>query len=195
MARTKSGDKPLAIRNATIDEVAEVGSTAVSVNKIAKRANLSVGTLYRYHATKDDLMIWVFKKVKSDIHDAMMSAASEKVGANDRLRAMWFGLVRYGFAAPKDFIFVEMIGAEIRNELSGDPDLEQMQSDVLAEIQAGIDQRVLVEAPVKTLEIILASPAITIARRASLSGVTMDDSELNSVFDLVLRGITRSQPD
>lgn len=76
MARTKSGDKPKVIRAATIGEVAEVGSTAVSVNKIARRANLSVGTLYRYHETKDDLLFWVFKQVKIDIHDAMMAAGA-----------------------------------------------------------------------------------------------------------------------
>lgn len=191
MARTKSGDKPTAIRVATIAEVAEVGSTSVSVNKIAKRADLSVGTLYRYHETKDDLLFWVFKQVKSDIHDAMMAAARGKVGAAERLRAMWFALVEYGFAAPKDFLFAEMVSAEIRDAFQGDFMLDQMVSEVLAEIQAGIDSQVLVHAPVKTLEIILASPAITLARRASIGGVQMEKHELDRVFDLVWRGIAQ----
>jgi len=193
LARTKSGDKPNAIRSATIGEVAAIGSTAVSVNKIAKRANLSVGTLYRYHKTKDDLLFWVFQQVKADIHETIMSAAHENTGAASRLREMWFALVDYGFAAPKDFIFVEMMSAEIRDAFRGNPALEQMQGEVLAEIQAGIDQRVLVDAPVKTIEIILASPAITIARRASLSGVQLESHELQLVFDLVWRGIAHPE--
>ncbi|MCV6825670.1 MULTISPECIES: TetR/AcrR family transcriptional regulator [Halocynthiibacter] len=194
MVRTKSGDKPKAIRAATIGEVAEVGSTAVSVNKIAKRADLSVGTLYRYHATKDDLLFWVFKQVKSDIHDAMMTAARGKDGAAQRLRAMWFALVEYGFAAPRDFLFAEMMSAEIRDGFQEDLVLKQMQSEVLAEIQAGIDSEVLVHAPVRTLEIILASPAITLARRASIAGVEMEKRELDRVFDLVWRGIAQVEP-
>ncbi len=195
LARTKSGDKPKAIRAATIKEVAEVGSTAVSVNKIAKRAELSVGTLYRYHETKDDLLFWVFKQVKSDIHDAMMTAAREKDGAKGRLRAMWFALVEYGFSAPKDFLFAEMMSAEIRDTFHGDLVLEQIGIEVLAEIQAGIDSQVLVQAPAKTLEIILASPAITLARWASIGGGQMEKRELDCVFDLVWRGIARVEPN
>lgn len=194
MARTKSGDKPQAIRDATIGEVAEIGSTAVSVNKIAKRANLSVGTLYRYHKTKDDLLFWVFKQAKADIHEAMMSAARTKDGAKERIRAMWFALVDYGFAVPKDFLFVEMMSAETRDEFLSDPTLEEMQREVLSEIHAGIDQQVLVKVPEKTIEIILASPAITLARRASLSGTQLEGGELGRIFDLVWRGIALSEP-
>ncbi len=194
MARTKSGDKPNALRAATIGEVAKVGSTAVSVNKIAKRANLSVGTLYRYHEAKDDLLFWVFKQVKSDVHDAMMTAAHEKDGAAERLRAMWFALVEYGFAAPHDFLFAEMMSAELRGAFQRDLVLEKIEHEVLAEIQAGIDSQVLVHAPVKTLETILASPAITLARRASISGVQMEKHELDRVFDLVWRGIAQVGP-
>ncbi|MCF3593878.1 TetR/AcrR family transcriptional regulator [Rhodobacteraceae bacterium LMO-12] len=195
MARTKSGDKPKAIRAATIEEVAKVGSTAVSVNKIAKRAKLSVGTLYRYHETKDDLLFWVYKQVKSDIHDAMMTAAREKDGATERLRAMWFALVEYGLTVPKDFQFTEMMSAEIRTAFQEDMLLNKMGSEILAEIQMGIDSQVLVQAPVKTLEIILASPAITLARRASTGGAQMERCELNRVFDLVWRGIARVEPN
>lgn len=195
MARTKSGNKPKAIRAATIEEVAEVGSTAVSVNKIAERANLSIGTLYRYHQAKDDLLFWVYKQVKSDIHDAMMTAAREKDGATERLRAMWFALVEYGLTAPKDFRFTEMMSAEIRTALQEDLLLNKMRLEVLAEIEAGIDSQVLLQAPVTTLEIMLASPAITLARRASIGGVQTERCELNRVFDLVWRGIARVKPN
>ncbi len=59
MARPVSGNKQQDIRNATIAEVAAVGSTGVSVNKIAKRAGVSVGTIYRFYETKDDLLFAV----------------------------------------------------------------------------------------------------------------------------------------
>ncbi len=191
MARPKTGDKPRDIRDATIGEVAAVGSTAVSVNKIARRAGLAVGTLYRYHKTKEDLLFAVFLEVKRDIHRAMMAAADDLEGPAARLRAMWFALVNYGFEAPNDFLFVEMMSAEIREPFLSDPDLRQIQTEVLAEIEAGIEQSVLVEAPVTIIETILASPAITLARRASLSGRRTDKSELESLYALIWRGIAR----
>ena len=88
-----------------------------------------------------------------------------------------------------------MMSAEIRDAFHGDPVLRKIQQEVLDEIQAGIDQNVLVDVPVEIIEIILASPAITLARRASLSGVRMDEDELHRVFELVWRGIAASKPN
>lgn len=191
MARPKSGDKPKDIRNATVGEVAAVGSTAVSVNKIAKRAGLSVGTVYRYHETKDDLLFSVFLDVKRDIQQTMMNAANAHQGAPARLRAMWFALVAYGFDAPQDFQLVEMMSAEIRDSIHQNTELQQMHAETLAEIQAGIDQKALVQTSVRTIETILASPAITLARRASLSGAQTDKDELERIFSLIWRGIAQ----
>lgn len=102
---------------------------------------------------------------------------------------MWFALVHYGFEAPHDFLLVEMMSAEIRDPFRENVELRQMQAEVLAEIQAGIDQQILIQAPVRTIETILASPAITLARRASLSGSRTDENELERVFALIWRGI------
>lgn len=191
MARTKTGDKPRDIREATVSEVATIGSTAVSVNKIADRAGLSVGTIYRYHKTKDDLLFSTFIEIKHDIHNTMMTAASRHSGAASRLRAMWFALIDYGLAAPSDFQLVELMSAETRPEFNGNADLKRMQTEVLAEIQAGIEQRVLVEAPVRQIETVLASPCITLARRASFSGICPPQEEVSQIFDLVWRGISK----
>lgn len=191
MARPKMGDKPGDIRAATVAEIAAVGSTAVSVNKIADRAGLSVGTIYRYHRTKDDLLFSVFLDIKHDIHQAMMTAASRHRGAAERLRAMWFALVNHGFDAPADFQLVEMMSAEIRPAFKDNDALKKLQSEVLAEIQAGIDEGVLVDVPARRIETVLASPSITLARRASLSGVRPDQDEVIQIFNLVWRGISR----
>lgn len=190
MGRPTTGDKPRDIRLATVAEVAAIGSTAVSVNKIASRAGLSVGTIYRYHKTKDDLLFAVFLAIKESIHSAMMRAAEPHTGAADRLRAMWFALVDYGFEAPADFQLVEMMSAETRAAFRGNADLDRIQTEVLAEIQAGIDQGVLVDANVRYIETVLASPCITLARRASLSGVRPQLEEIRQIFDLVWRGIS-----
>ncbi|WP_298969421.1 TetR/AcrR family transcriptional regulator [uncultured Roseobacter sp.] len=192
MARPRTGDKPKDIREATVGEIASTGSTAVSVNKIAVRAGLSVGTLYRYHETKDDLLFWVFLEVKRDIHRSMMDAARECVGPAARLRAMWFALVAYGFKAPQEFLMAEMMSAEIREDIRQSGQLRDMQDAVLAEIQAGIDQKVLVQTSVRTIETILASIAITLARRASLGGSPTGQEELDRIFTLIWRGIARA---
>jgi len=193
LARKPKGDKPRDIRKATVEEVAHVGSTAVSVNKIAKRAGVSVGTLYRFHRSKDDLLFSVFLDIKNDIHNAMMSAAAEKEGAAERLKAMWFALVDYGFRAPGDFQIVEIMSSETRLQISQNMQLKAIQADVQREIQQGIDDGTLVNADARTIETVLASPAITLARRAVLSKKPADRDEVERIFSLVWRGIAQDR--
>ncbi len=191
MARPVAGDKPKELRLATLAEVAAVGSTAVSVNRIAARAGLSVGTIYRYYKTKDELLFAVYLEVKRDIHRTMMDAAAPHDGAASRLRAMWFALVGYGFDAPQDFLLAEMMNAETRNDVHDNKELNRIHTEVLLEIQKGVDEGVLVAYPVETIETVLASPAITLARHASMSKKPADREALERIFTLVWRGIAR----
>lgn len=193
MARPKTGDKPQELRKATVDEVAAIGSTAVSVNKVAARAGLSVGTIYRYHRSKDELLFAVFLDVKRDIHDAMMSAAAQHQETADRLRAMWFALVDYGFRAPRDFQMVELMSTETRIQACDNEELKWLMSEVLAEIQQGIDDGTLVKANVRTIETVLASPAITLARRVAMGRQGIDKEEVDRIFSLVWRGVAHDQ--
>lgn len=124
------------------------------------------------------LLFWVFIESKRDIHHAMMDAAEDHTGAAHHLRVMWMALVDNGLANPAEFLFVEMMSAEMRNAPLDDPELARMRHEVLDEVQAGIDQRILVDAPVGILETVLASPAMTLAPRASFGGVPVTKDEL-----------------
>ncbi len=193
MARNKTGDKPNELRASVVNEVAAVGSTGISVNKVAKRAKLSVGTVYRYYKSKEDLLAWVFLQVKQDIHQAMMNAANEHSGAANRIRAMWFALVNYGFESPKDFVLVELMSAAPSVLVKDNPQLVQIETEVHEELHAGIDEKVLRDLPVMTIETVLASPAIILARRAYLNGTRTEMEELMIVFDILWRGIAREK--
>ncbi|WP_130406392.1 TetR/AcrR family transcriptional regulator [Thalassococcus sp. S3] len=195
MARPKTGDKPGAIRQATVDEVSAVGSTAVSVNKVADRAGVSVGTIYRYYRTKDDLLFDVFLQVKRDLHSTMMAAAGDKVGAEARLKAMWFALVDYGFRAPGDFLLVELLSSETKPPFLEHEELRSINATVPAEIQSGIDDGTFVQTNASTIETVLASPAITLARQAYISGERIRQDEVERVFRLIWRGISRDRSD
>ena len=190
MARPASGNKELDIRNATVAEVAAVGSTAVSVNKIAKRAGISVGTIYRFYETKDDLLFAVYLAVKTDIHNAIMGATNAQQKTEDKIRAMWFGLVEYAIKAPQDFLFVEMLAPEARVNSRNTSALDEMRNEILQQIQDGIANGTLVRADTRSIELMLAAPAISLAKRASLMGTVPDQEQLNEVFSLVWASIS-----
>lgn len=192
MARPRTGDKAAEIQRATIAEVMHVGSTAVSVNKIAERAGLAVGTLYRYHKTKDDLLLAVFLDVKTQLHDRMMEAAGQHENPADRLRAMWFALVGNGIAAPHEFLFAEMMSSQTNAASKQTADLQDMRKQVLDEMGRGIDDGTLIDASPEAIETMLAAPAVVIARQAALSGTPPDRNHVDEVFSLVWRSVARN---
>lgn len=190
MARPASGNKEQDIRVATVAEVAAVGSTSVSVNKIAKRAGVSVGTIYRFYETKDDLLFAVYLAVKTDIHNAIMGATNAQQKTKDKIRAMWFGLVEYAIKSPQDFLFVEMLAPEARVNSRDTRALDDMRNEILQQIEDGITSGTLVKAGTRSIELMLAAPAISLAKRASLMGVVPDEDQLNEVFSLVWASIS-----
>lgn len=190
MARPASGNKEQDIRNATVAEVAAVGSTAVSVNKIAKRAGISVGTIYRFYETKDDLLFAVYLAVKTDIHQAIMGVTHAQQQTEDKIRAMWFGLVEYAIKSPQDFLFVEMLAPEARVNSRDTSALDEMRSEILHELEDGIANGTLVKAGTRSIELMLAAPAISLAKRASLMGTVPDQEQLEEVFSLVWASIS-----
>lgn len=191
MARPVSGNKQQDIRNATIAEVAAVGSTGVSVNKIAKRAGVSVGTIYRFYETKDDLLFAVYLDVKTDIHNAIMGATNAQQHTADKIHAMWFGLVDYAIKAPQDFLFVEMLAPEARVNSRDTTALEKMRSEILQQLEDGVANGTLVNASTKSIELMLAAPAISLAKRSSLLGTKPDQEQLDEVFSLVWASISK----
>lgn len=191
MARPVSGNKQQDIRNATIAEVAAVGSTGVSVNKIAKRAGVSVGTIYRFYETKDDLLFAVYLDVKTDIHNAIMGATNAQQHTADKIHAMWFGLVEYAIKTPQDFLFVEMLAPEARVNSRDTTALEKMRSEILQQLEDGVANGTLVSASTKSIELMLAAPAISLAKRSSLLGTKPDQEQLDEVFSLVWASISK----
>lgn len=189
MARVKTGNKEADIRKAAVAVVVEVGSSAASINTIAKRAGLAVGTVYRYHASKEAVLRSVFLEIKRDIHQLLMSSVREQAASEDKLRAMWFALLEYSQSHPEDFMFAEVI----LNTSILLPEEEDMIGDMAADIRAVIETAIadgtLRPASVSAINTVLSAPALRLGRQAAVSGRQPDPSYVKEIFDLCWRGV------
>jgi len=192
MARPREGDKLSDIRRATVDEVAENGSATVSINKIAARAGLSVGTLYRYHATKEAMLRSVYLGVKRDIHDALMNAAETGDTSKKRIRAMWFALLAYACDAPNDFLFSELMHGGTILTPDDAATLDAMVDDIMGVLQAALDDGTLRPVPLKVVELMLTAPAFQMARRSVLRAVPVDLDLAEQAFAIVWDSLAQS---
>jgi AcrR family transcriptional regulator len=101
VARPKSEDKRNAILNAATHLFAERGLTAAPTSEISKQAGVAEGTLFTYFKTKDDLINALYREIKLELADAMMSDFPRKKNVGTKLRHVWDRYVNWGIANPK----------------------------------------------------------------------------------------------
>ena len=100
MARPKSEDKRNAILEAATRLFAERGLTAAPTSEISRQAGVAEGTLFTYFKTKDDLINALYREIKLELADAMMSDFPRKKNVGTRLRHVWDRYVNWGIANP-----------------------------------------------------------------------------------------------
>src|SRR6195256_5270280 len=101
MARPKSEDKRNAILDAATHLFAERGLTAAPTSEISKQASVAEGTLFTYFKTKDDLINALYREIKLELADAMMSGFPRKKIVRTRLRHVWDRYVNWGVTNPE----------------------------------------------------------------------------------------------
>jgi AcrR family transcriptional regulator len=96
VARPKSEDKRNAILDAATRVFAERGLTAAPTSEISKQAGIAEGTLFTYFKTKDDLINALYREIKLELADAMMSGFPRRKSVRARLRHAWDSYVNWG---------------------------------------------------------------------------------------------------
>jgi AcrR family transcriptional regulator len=99
MAKPKSEDKRNAILSAAIQVFAERGLGAPTA-AITTAAGIAEGSLFTYFKTKDELINALYRELKLELADAMMSGFPRKQSVRHRLEHVWNGYVRWGVANP-----------------------------------------------------------------------------------------------
>jgi len=97
MARLKSEDKRNAILTAATEVFADRGLSAPTA-AITERAGVAEGTLFTYFKTKDELINALYREIKLDLADAMMSSFPRKSSVRNRLRHVWDRSLEWGLA-------------------------------------------------------------------------------------------------
>lgn len=99
MARPRSEEKQVALLEAATEVVASFGIGAPT-SVIAKKADVSEGTLFRYFPTKDDLLNELYFYLKQDLCEAMLKGFDKSAPIKERARTLWYGYVDWGIANP-----------------------------------------------------------------------------------------------
>lgn len=100
MARPKSEDKKQALLEAATQAIAQSG-IAASTAVIARNAGVAEGTLFRYFATKDELINTLYLHLKQDLCQSMIMELDRSItDAKMMTRFIWNSYISWGLNHP-----------------------------------------------------------------------------------------------
>lgn len=88
----QQADKRLAIIESAETLIAELGFRGLSMHKLAQKAGVAAGTLYRYFDDKEHLLLEVRLHVSRRIAEAVQANVSDDMPLKQRFRTMWLNI-------------------------------------------------------------------------------------------------------
>jgi len=191
VARPKSEDKRNGILDAATHVFAERGLSAAPTSEISKRAGVAEGTLFTYFETKSDLINALYRAIKLELADAMMSGFPRKKSVRTRLRHVWDGYVNWGVTNPKQRRVLAQLQVSVmlskESIAAGGAPFVEMQNT----IRDAIDQHILrVDVPIEMISKMLAALAEAAMDLIALKPA-MANKYRNGGFEIYWAGIAR----
>ncbi len=183
MARPKSEDKKQALLEAATQAIAQSG-IAASTAVIARNAGVAEGTLFRYFATKDELINTLYLHLKQDLCQSMIMELDRSItDAKMMTRFIWNSYISWGLNHPARHRAIRQLA--VSEKLT--KETEQRADDMFPELRDLCHRSVLMvfmsdeyRAFGDGLFLALAETTMDFVARADSRGAIMDGQTLHA---------------
>ncbi len=165
------------ILHTTLDLIAENGFHGTAVSMVAKEANVGMGTIYRYFADKESLIIELYREIKSRLVDAMLAGTEEEASFQKRFNLIWWNITTYYITHPKELSFMEQF-ANSPYFTQVEQERHELQYPIYQFIQAGQMQGVFKAIPIEILMSTVYGSIVTLVKLHIGGDYILDDKAI-----------------
>ena len=189
--KEKNLDKKTAVFGATLELISEQGFHGAPMSQIAERANIGVGTIYRYFASKDELINALYIDIKTKLARYILQKHSENLSVEEGFENIFKNLIYYFIEHPAELSFVE--------QYENSPMITEATHQQVMQIawpwkylfERAIKESLLKELPIEIMSAILYGAIISMAKLYLAGTVKIEESSLAmsiaAVWDMVRR--------
>jgi len=165
------------ILRAAMQLIAEYGFHDAPIAKIAARANVGAGTIYRYFANKDVLINEIYREIEVRLMAHVLEGYLPERPVRERFLHLGSGVLSYFILNPSEFHYFEQFhispyGAAFRRErLLGKTEYHDVFAALFADCLA---QQVVKKLPLMMLLSLMFGPLLAVARDHILGFVVLD---------------------
>ena len=195
MVKTEVGgqkkDKREAILQATLELIAKNGFQHTPMSLIAKHSGASAGIIYHYFTSKDELIHVLYRRVKTELSQAILSADVQCLPFGERFLQIWIRAFHFYATHPYETAFLE--------QYESTPDMFQMENEELSKDEVALYQlieeyqshQLLKDLPYAALYELTFGVAIRLARQHASGQFSGDEVALKEVAQACWDAITR----
>lgn len=177
--QTKSKNKRTTILKAALESFSVNGFHSSPISLIAKKAQVGAGTIYRYFASKDDLIKSLYEELDKEFRPSIEEGWEEKGSVRQNLLKILANLFQYLISHPAEFKFLEQYyhspyGMEKKRE--EDRPLHTLFSK-------GIEEGKLKELPEDILCALCIGPIVYLARDYMQGSLVISEEMMQATLD------------
>lgn len=75
---------------------------------IAKKAHVSVGTLFNHFKNKANLIEEIYIEIKMHLRETFLNLLDQHDNQHDQLQSMYYAIVKWGYENPNEFYYLEL---------------------------------------------------------------------------------------
>ena len=188
--RTIDVNKYESVVEASIRLINEKGLEGASVNKIAKKAGVSVATLYIYFEDKEDMINKLFVKIKSDFMKAAVADLHETAPIRQSFKKIWHNIRNYALSHPQEVWFIEHYLHSSMQKKFENPEVDALYMPLADFFQRGMREGIFKEINFKLAWTFGFVPLLFLVK-AQLSGKChLQQADWDEVFQTAWKSVT-----
>jgi AcrR family transcriptional regulator len=194
--RTRDEHKERAIREEALQMIVKEGIEGFSMQKLAKAARVSPGTLYIYFKDKEDLILQLCKEAGEKMADITLQNFDPSMSFAEGLKVQWINRAKYSLRYPEQMHFLEQIRHSPMHDKLMDMMGEQFKNTMKAFVKNAIRNKELVNVPVEVYWSVAFAPLYNLVK-FHMEGKSLGSKKfvlsnkiMQSTFELVLKALT-----
>jgi len=184
-------DKKAAALRATLELISEQGFQGTPMSQIAQRANIGIGTIYRYFSGKEDLINALYIDVKTRLVQYTLRNFSESVPVRESFLVLLRNIIDYFVENPAELLFVEQYANSPLITAATREQGLQMFAQVNNLFKRAQDENLLKELPLEMMSTLAYGAAISLAKNCLFSENKPDGATLNAGVNAIWDAIKR----
>lgn len=184
-------NKKVAVLKATLELISEQGFQGTPMSQIAQRANIGVGTIYRYFSGKEDLINALYIEVKTRLAQYTLRNYSESRDVHVSFLLLLRNIADYFIENPAELLFIEQYANSPLITAATYEEGLRMFVPVNNLFERAKKEKLLKELPMEMLSTLAYGATISLVKLWLFGKIKLDESTLDGGVDAIWDAIKR----